>query len=146
MGAAKRVSLRQVTAALLGLLVSFSIVSSLARAHGRYFYCEAMGLLANDPCAAGRSPIGQDVGSDPEARQSLQDCCDLVIVPSMPESTTTAARAVPPPPVTSILPAAPTRCGLLTTTRVRPDRSFERWHLPPPFPGELRARLRVFLT
>ncbi len=143
----KRVALRQVAVALLGLLLSFAIVSGMGRPHGRYFYCEAMGLLATDPCTAGAlSPIDQDVGPAPAVRQSHGDCCELVIVPSMQESTLGAAQAVPPPPFAATLPAAPTRCGLTTTSRGRPDRSFERWRLPPPYPGELRARLSVFLT
>jgi hypothetical protein len=71
-GTPRRVALRRVVVALTALLLSFAFVSGLARPQGRYFYCEAMGLLASDPCAAAaRSDHTRDVSSDPEASRTL---------------------------------------------------------------------------
>lgn len=133
--------------ALSSLLLTFAIVSGLARAHGRYFYCEAMGLLARDPCAAAAaSGDGDDGGQDAEARQSDADCCEHVVIPPAPESTTVGTRAVPPPALVAILPPTCNRGERPAAAHIRPNGSLQRWRVPPRYAGELRAQLMVFLT
>jgi hypothetical protein len=132
--------------ALCSLLLTFAIVSGLARAHGRYFYCEAMGLLATDPCAAAAARGGSDVAPDAEARQSDTDCCEHLVIPPTPESTTVGARVVPPPALVAILAPTSSRGEQPATAHGRLNGSLQRWRVPPRHAGELRAQLMVFLT
>jgi hypothetical protein len=145
---AKTRLLRQIAMALCSLLLAFAIVSGLARAHGRYFYCEAMGLLATDPCAAAAasSDGDEDVGRNAEARRSDADCCEHVVIPPAPESTTVGTRAVPPPALVAILAPMSSRGERPAPAPGRPNGSLQRWRVPPRYAGELRAQLMVFLT
>lgn len=139
--------LRQIAVALTVLLLSFAMFSGTMRAGHRYFYCEAMGLMESDPCAAAAQSDGtEDVAPATEARQVHTDCCEIVAFSPMPAGTTIAGRDIPPPALAAFLPTALQRADLLASPRSRPDRSSERWRVPPRYPGELRTQLMVFLT
>ena len=139
--------LRRLAVALTALLLSLALLSGTTRARSRYFFCEAMGLMESDPCAAAADTDGtQHVAPSTEARERHTDCCEIVNLSPMPAGTTTAPLDVPSPGPTAILPAATLRAGLLTVPRTRPNRSSERWRVPPRSAGELRTQLMVFLT
>ncbi len=141
---------------LTGLLLSLAILSGLARANSRYFYCDAMGLLDTDPCAAPAAQTGlssgqgnepaEGIGASTELRQSHTDCCEVLTLPPMPASTTVDVPAVPPPTLASIQPAAPVLDVRALAAHASSDRAFERWRPPPASARELRAQLMVFLT
>jgi len=139
--------LRRVAVALTALLLSLAVLAGAARARARYFYCEAMGLMETDPCAAPAKNDGaEDVATSREVREAHTDCCEIVTLSRMPAGTTIAAQDVPPPALAAFLPAAIIRTTLLANPSAQRDRSSERWRVPPRYPGELRAQLMVFLT
>ena len=136
---------RQCLAALVGLALSFALVASLARPGGRYFYCEAMGLLPLDPCRA--APAASDGRSAPEdcVDQTRPDCCEVVTLRALPDGATNAPTNVPPATVVVVLPAvAATDTG--DERLVHNVRS--KWRAPPRPPGKQRthAHNQVFLT
>ena len=137
---------RQVGAALAGILLSLWIVSGFAQANGRYFYCEAMGLMATDPCAAAASRGERGDGPLTEARPGNADCCAIVTLPSLPHGTTTASSAVPPPAMVALVPAAPLLDRLFDGARAHPDRAREQWRPVQRSAAQARAQLMVFLT
>ncbi len=140
-------TLRRIAVALAALLLSFAVLSGAARARNRYFYCEAMGLMETDPCAAAAQSDGTRDGAPwTEAREGHTDCCEVVTLSAMPAGTSIVAQSVPPPGLVALLPAAIFGSGSLSAPSTRPDRSFQRWRVPPRYPGELRAQLMVFLT
>ena len=146
-GARARGVLRRLAVALTALLLSLAVLSGTTRARSRYFYCEAMGLMESDPCAApADSDETEDVAPSTEAREGHTDCCEIITLSPMPAGTTTAALDVPPPGLTALLPAAILRAGLFTIPRTQANRSSERWRVPPRYAGELRTQLMVFLT
>jgi hypothetical protein len=135
---------RQCLAALIGLALSIALVASLARPAGRYFYCEAMGLLPLDPCRA--APAATDGPSSPEDSldQTRHDCCEVITLRALPDGATKAPTNVPSATVVAVLPAvAATDTG---DERVHDVRS--TWRAPPRPSGKLRAHAQnqVFLT
>lgn len=138
---------RRVGLAIVGLLLSFAILSGFARANGRYFYCEAMGMMATDPCAAAAAHRGERTdGPSTEARPGHSDCCEIVTLPSLPQGTTTASSAVPSPALVALIPGAPLADLLLGRARAHPDRARERWRPLRRSAAQARAQLMVFLT
>ena len=136
--------LRRIAVALTGLLLSFALLSGLGHANSRYFYCDAMGLLQADPCAAAVQRDGDPAGA--QLRATQLDCCEVGTFPPLPQAATPASRQVSPPALVALIPAVPDLCQLLPSSRERPNRSSGRWRAPPRSAGELRARLGVFLT
>ena len=131
--------------ALTGILLSFALLTGLARANARYFYCDAMGLLQSDPCAAAAQRDRETEGAA-ALRSTHLDCCEVGTFPPLPRGATAAASHVSPPALVGVLPAVAPLRGLPSSSRERPHRSFGRWRAPPHSAGELRARLGVFLT
>ncbi len=140
-------TLRRIAIALTTLLLSFALLSSATRAKTRYFYCEAMGLMETDPCAAAAQADGAEhAAPTPEARPTHTDCCEIVTVSRLPAGTRIAAQDVPPPAPTALLPAGSLLATRLADPCAQPDRSSLRWRVPSRYPGELRTQLMVFLT
>jgi hypothetical protein len=136
--------LRRLAVATAGLLLTLAVVSSLAHAGGRYFYCDAMGFLLSDPCAA--AFLSRD-GSGPtdEVGELHADCCEVGTFRSMPDGTNTARRSVPPPALVAIVPAQ----LLDRLSNNNPGWSaqrFERRGVAPPSPNRRHAELMVFLA
>ena len=136
---------RQCLAALVGLVLSFALVASLARPGGRYFYCEAMGLLPLDPCRAALA--ASDGPSTPEDRldETRHDCCEVLTLRALPDGATGAPTNVPAATVVAVLPA-------LAETDMADGRLLDHvrltWRVPPRPPGKQRthAHYQVFLT
>lgn len=132
---------------LLSIALSLAIVCGFAHANGRYFYCEAMGLMATDPCAT--PAHGRERSGNPpaEAGPGDADCCQIVTLPSLPEGTAAPSSAVPPAPLVGVFAPA------LADRRLRapgtlPALAHAPWRSPPRSAAQARARaqLMVFLT
>ena len=126
------------------LLLAFVVLFGILHSGGRYFYCEALGLLPSDPCAEaardahGTSPLGA-VG------ERRADCCEIVTLAAMPQAAKAAAPGVAPAARAALMPAL----WLAGVTRFavpwRPGRAFERWRPPPRSSNDVHAQLMVFL-
>ncbi len=142
--APKRRRVPRALAAAAHWVLAFAVLFGIVHSGGRYFYCEALGLLPSDPCAeaAGeahnKSPFGM-LGERPA------DCCEIVTLAAMPQGAQVAAPSVAPAARVAILPAL----GLVGWTDFaapsRSERSFERWRPPPRTSNDVRAQLMVFL-
>jgi hypothetical protein len=148
-------ALRRFVVALAALGLLFVVVSGLAQANSRYFYCEAMGLRDTDPCAdAARRREWREgfagAGEADEARQGHGDCCRVLTLPAIPSGTATAdPLATPSPHVAALAAATPSACVPSrppAPARVRADRPHDRWRAPPGDARERRAQVMVFLT
>lgn len=116
----------------------------MEQAGARYFYCEAVGLSASDPCAG--SAGERSACPLRSLQRSTVDCCTIITLASMPVGDPVAPCAVHPAGVSAMVPAG-------EYAEVRPAAGHEgiarrmgRWHKPPRPSGELRAQLMVFLT
>jgi hypothetical protein len=138
---------RRCLVVVAGIVLSFAVVSGAARAGGRYFYCDAMGMLQWDPCAQGASHRDGDDPADRVAPHHV-DCCEVGTLPSFPDGSGVATPTVSPPPLTAVVPAAALAGG--HAPRLVLSRSamtaLEHWRGPPRSPAERRAELMVFLT
>jgi hypothetical protein len=121
-----------------------ALVCGTEQAGARYFYCEALGLSASDPCCR---RAGEGAACPLRSlERSTVDCCTVITLASMPVGDHAELCAVHPAGVTAVMPAG-------EYVEVRPAAGLEglarrmaRWHKPPrPF-SELRATLMVFLT
>jgi len=137
--------LRQVAVVLTGLLLSFAVLAGLARAGGRYFYCEEMRLTQWDPCSAASHKDKGDV-SEGKVCPLRVDCCELWTLPSMPAGTMAEDRGVPAPALVAIIPPSQLLFEHSASDLRRLAGASGRWRIPPRPPGELRAQLMVFLT
>lgn len=133
---------RRLAVAFTSLVVSLALLTGLARAGDRYFYCDAMGMLATDPCAQ----VSDDEDAAIAVHPQHLDCCEVRTLPSIPTGTEAAARSVPPATLTAILPPPAFPIVRLAVRPRAPAFAFERWRSAPRPPGEARARLMVFLT
>ena len=134
---------RRCAIALTGLLLALAVLAGLAHAGGRYFYCEGMRLMQSDPCLVSHTDKG--AGSESTICPLRTDCCELWTLPSMPLGTMAEAPSVPSPAVLAVVPASQL-LRLQSETPLAPLRISEQWRRPPRSPGNLRARLMVFLT
>jgi hypothetical protein len=131
---------RALTAAAHWVL-AFAVLFGVLHSGSRYFYCEALGLLPSDPCAA--------ASSDAHSKTPLQtlsertaDCCEIVTLGAMPPAAQAAGPGVAPAARVAIVPAQ------WLADRIdaeAPSRAFQRWRPPPRASGEVRAELMVFL-
>lgn len=137
--------LRHVAAQLGGLLLAVALLSGLTHANARYFYCEAMGLVAVDPCAVAVSGEEQGPTRVAELRPSRFDCCEVITLPSLPASTTITTVTVPPASCTATIPVAAVADDRhAKSTRAATDG--EQRRTPPRSAAHARAQLMVFLT
>jgi hypothetical protein len=131
--------------ALAALLVAVALAASLVSAGTHYFYCEAMGVVAVDPC---RAAVRDGLDGVAAVRAAHTDCCELVTLPPLPSAARGPDVGVAPALRVSLLLALPAM-GLGAEGRAafsRPRAWLERWPTAPPSPSAARARLMVFLT
>jgi hypothetical protein len=131
---------------LAGLVLPVVLISGAARAGGRYFYCEAMGMLQWDPCAERSGSRPADDPVDTVAPHHM-DCCQVGMLPSLPEGSTVATPSVPPPPLTAVVPVRELR--MAHSARLAGPSAvaaLERSRPPPHSAAERRTALMVFLT
>ena len=139
----KRRVWRGAALALGHLVLAFAVLTAIGHCGARYFYCEAFGLMASDPCVQ----VSQTRPGPIESLNApLADCCEVVNLPGLPEGARAQTPAVPPAARIAVLPVEP----LTELWTIREPRSLtlllERWRPPPRGPSEVRARLMVFLT
>jgi hypothetical protein len=136
-------SLHRVAVALVCIVLSFAVVVGAARAGSRYFYCEAMGFMTYDPCAAENARRADDVTT---AESPQPDCCDVVHFAPLPDSTRASTPTVAASPFVAVVAAIHTIEPTLLGVRRSDDSARHRWRLSPRPPRETRAKLMVFLT
>lgn len=132
--------------ALAALLFAVAMLTGLAHENSRYFYCEAMGLMATDPCAAAAEDASWEVHPFTEARQGHGDCCSVVTVPSLPGGTNAPEAAVPSAPLVAIIPAAELVGALLAAPVRGLPTVMIHGPAPPRTAAQARAVLMVFHT
>jgi len=126
------------------LLLALAVVCGPVQAGARYFYCEALGLSASDPCAAsGHS-------ASPCPFQSIEplsvDCCSVITLPSMPRGASVDESRVPPARFVAILPAREFSRPMAGAVVAGFVRGVQRCERPPRPGGDLRTQLMVYLT
>jgi hypothetical protein len=126
------------------LLLAFAVICGATQSGAHYFYCEALGLSASDPCAAGAR------AAEPCPFKSLQaqsiDCCSIITLPSMPDGARAQEPTVVPAGVIALLPARDSSGPDTSLGAERFSLRAFRWERPPRPGGERRAQLMVFLT
>jgi hypothetical protein len=136
--------LPQAFVGVVHLLVALAVVCGTVQAGARYYYCEAFGLSASDPCA----PAVHSGSTCPHPsieRQSI-DCCSLITLPSIPRGASVDEPDVLPATLTAILPAREYARPLALPIAAGFARGVQRWERPSRPGGELRTQLMVFLT
>lgn len=139
-------------AAVAHLVLAFAVLTGILHSGGRYFYCEAFGLQASDPCAevpAGAHDKGATAERDTGTLGERQvDCCAIVNLEAMPQAAQASGPSVAPAARVAIVPAlglAGALAGPLDAAAPsRVERSFAGWRPPPRTPGGARAQLMVF--
>jgi hypothetical protein len=126
------------------LLLALAMISGTLQAGARYFYCEALGLSASDPCLA-RAHSGNPCPFQSIERQSI-DCCSVITLPSIPQGASADEHKVPPASFVAILPASEYARSPVGTLADGFARGVQRWERPPRPGGDLRTQLMVFLT
>jgi hypothetical protein len=137
---------RAVAVAFFALTLAFSLVTGLSLAGATYYYCDAMGLTASDPCqGADRSSheCEQPIGS---LRKPKADCCEKLTLRSMPPGATTPDRAVPPAPLVAVLAPAELVQAASADLPHASLPGLERWGPPPPLASERCVQRMVFLS
>lgn len=128
------------------LLLAIALLCGAFRAGGRYFYCEAMGMMLTDPCAAAAAAAPDAPPPAHELRERDVDCCIVGTLPPMPAGAASREVRVGAAPFVAIVPGRV--FAALAQWLVAGDHreaSGPRAALPRP-PGAARARLMVFLT
>ncbi|MGH7436625.1 MAG: hypothetical protein ACRENE_13205, partial [Polyangiaceae bacterium] len=88
---------------MVRLVLSLAVLFGTVQSGGRYFYCEALGLMPSDPCAQASSAAhGGPVGTLSEQHT---DCCEVVTLAAMPQAAQVADFGVPPTPCAGIVAA-----------------------------------------
>jgi hypothetical protein len=140
----KRARLSRAVAPAAHVVLALAVLFGIVQSGGRYFYCEALGLLPSDPCAEAsggghsKSPFGM-------LSERHTDCCEIVTLAAMPQAARAAAPKVAPAARVALIPALWLAGGADSAAPSAVDRAFERWRLPPRASKEVRARLMVFL-
>jgi hypothetical protein len=136
--------LRRAAAAAAHWLLAFAVVFGVLHSGNRYFYCEALGLLPSDPCAAASSDAH---GNSPlqTLSERAADCCEIVTLGAMPPAAQAAGPSVAPAARVAIVPALWLAGHIDSEAPLRVDRAFERWRPPPRASSDLRVELMVFL-
>lgn len=125
------------------LVLVFAVLTGIRQSGARYFYCEAFGLMASDPCVqAVQAPRSDDQAVD----EPLDDCCEVVTLPSLPEGARAERPTVAPPARIAVIPPE-WQVGAWSTNKLpSANLRLQRWRPPRLDPREARARLMVFLT
>jgi hypothetical protein len=140
----KRTRLSRAVAPAAHVVLALAVLFGIVQSGGRYFYCEALGLLPSDPCAEasrdshGKGPLGM-------LSERHTDCCEIVTLAAMPRAAHAAAPRVAPAARVALIPALWLAGPADSAAPCANGRSFERWRPPPGALKEVRARLMVFL-
>jgi hypothetical protein len=131
-------------AAVTRLLLAFVVVAGIVHSGARYFYCEAVGLAATDPCVQGSRA---DVERCPEGslRDLRDDCCDIITLPSIPNGARSEGPIVPPAAVGAVL-SVDRHVGAFDDGIRSQALVLARWRTPPRSAQRVHAQLMVFLT
>ena len=137
--------LRSIAAALSCLVLVFAFASGLLQANTRYFYCESMGMMREDPCAAAHRaelpPPADELSRTPFT------CCSTGVLGALPTSTTADEVSVQPPRLVAILELpCPIEAWRLAIAAASDPARFHRLRIPPRPARELRAKSTIFLT
>jgi hypothetical protein len=123
-------------------LLAFGVLCALVHGGARYFYCDAIGLSATDPCA--QESAHRSGCPDASLGRRAADCCRTITMPSIPEGSRGVEPTVPSAGVVAILPAIQAESSCSRSAHVAWEG--ERWRVPPRSSLERRAQLMVFLT
>lgn len=126
------------------LWLALAILAGPVQAGARYFYCEAFGLSASDPCSGG-APLGHACPFKSMERQAI-DCCTVITLPSIPEGASAEEHEVPPARIVAIVAAREYARSPSGTVAGGFAQGVQRWKRPPRPGGDLRTQLMVFLT
>jgi hypothetical protein len=144
-------TLRAIAAALSCLVLAFAIITGLFQANTRYFYCESMGMMRDDPCAAAAATHRDEQqeharASADELSQTPFSCCSTGVLGEIPSSTALDEARVAPAQLAGILSLpSPIDSWTLATAASEPPR-IHRLRSPPRPARELRAQSMIFLT
>jgi hypothetical protein len=132
-------------AAVARLLLAFVVVAGIVHSGARYFYCEAVGLAATDPCVQS-SRAGAERCREGALRELRDDCCEVVTLPSIPNGARTEGPIVPPAAVGAVVAVdrhlGAFDGGIITSQAL----ALARWRTPPRSVQRVHAQLMVFLT
>jgi hypothetical protein len=133
--------------ALSCLVLAFALLTALFQANTRYFFCESMGLLRADPCAAAAHHDELPPATDELSRTPFT-CCATGVLGTMPSSTALDETRVETARLVAVvdLPRAIDATSL--RIRVVPEllQRGHRWRIPPRPARERRAQSMIFLT
>jgi hypothetical protein len=125
------------------LVLALGVLFGIVQSGGRYFYCEALGLMPSDPCAqASGAATGSPVGALSEQHT---DCCEVVTLPAMPAAAEAAGPCVAPAARVALVAAPSLTASMPFVAWSGAERLFELWRPPPRAQSDARAQLMVFL-
>jgi hypothetical protein len=125
------------------LVLAVAVLFGIVHSGSRYFYCEALGLSASDPCAAA-SGERRGASSPETVSERAADCCEIVALEAIPRAAQAPRTCVAPAPCVAVL-ALPIDETARSAPPSRGDRALARWRPPPRSSGDVRAQLMVFL-
>jgi hypothetical protein len=117
----------------------------MLQAGSRYFYCDALGLMASDPCVGAASEARAGGAEGALLTERAGDCCQIVTLAAMPQAAEAARSSVAPAALVATLLARATAQRADPRPAPGGHRAFERWRPPPRASNEARAQLMVFL-
>jgi hypothetical protein len=126
------------------VVLAFAVLFGIVQSGGRYFYCEALGLLPTDPCAGSACDADSKSPSRTLSEPRL-DCCEIVTLAAMPQAAQGADPTVVPAARVAVIPALELSAPVDSAAPARAGRALKRWRPPPRASSEVRARLMVFL-
>ncbi len=132
-------------AAAVHLVLAYAVLFGIVHSGGRYFYCEALGLLPSDPCAEashdarGKGPLGM-------LDEQRLDCCEVVTLAAMPPAAQGAAPGVAPAASVAVPPSFWLARLVDSASPPRLGHAFKRSRPPPWASDAVHSRLMVFLV
>ncbi len=143
--------LRAIAGALSCLVLAFAIVTGLFQANTRYFYCESMGMMREDPCAAASAAHRDEEVQAPSPKGEISrtpfTCCSTGVLGAIPSSTTPSDVRVEPAQLVAILALpSPIDAWKLANAEASAPKRTQWLRIPPRLARERRARAMVFLT
>jgi hypothetical protein len=136
---------RRAVSVVAHCILAIAVVFGMVHAGSRYFYCEALGLLPSDPCAAAASSEGHGKSGLSVLGEPTEDCCEVVTLAAMPRAAQAAGPGIAPAPWVAVIPAFRLERMAASAVPAVHDRTFEQWRPPPRTSNDLRAQLSVFL-
>ncbi len=141
---------RRMAGALSCLVLAFALLTALFQANTRYFFCESMGLLRADPCAAAARDDELPPATDELSRTPFT-CCATGVLGAMPPSTALDETRVETAELVAVV-GLPRARQAVDAAVLRIDlvpgraRREARWRIPPRPARERRAQSMIFLT